>query len=348
MAHLVFIALLATPFLALLRGSRPFYAGMGDYPAVTALPAGGSARVLSGRRQEIGRQIIKVDVSLVTVPVIVADSKGNYIPDLKESDFHVFENGVEQKIERLIPEVDPFNVVLMIDSSGSTHFKLEEMQNAASVFVDALRPQDRLMIVSFDSEVYFDSDFTVDRARLRQSILRAHNTGSRTRLYDALNLVTKRRLSRVPGRKAIVLFTDGVDNESLEAGSADTLATIEKSDVLVYAIQYDTRKDGMSDRFHVPLPPGYVSFSTLYGRAVKYLGNLSSHSGGRLYHAETIVSLKDAFSQIATELRRQYTLCYYPANQKRDGSFRRLRVKVDVSGAKVRARTGYRAEKSTD
>jgi Ca-activated chloride channel family protein len=300
----------------------------------------------TGEKHALGsRQTIKVEVALVTVPVIVTGKQGSFVPDLKQSDFRIFENGTPQVIDRLIPDADPFNIALMIDSSGSTHFKFGEMQDAALEFIDSLRPQDRVLVVSFGNEVHFGSDFTEDRARLRRSIHETRSEGGQTHLYDALEQVIKERLDPIAERKAIVLFTDGVDNESRQAGSADTLATIEKSDIIVYAIQYDTRKDGVPDRFQVPLPPGYPSFNMLYHDAVRYLRALTGHSGGRLYHAESTVSLKNAFVQIAEELRRQYTLCYYPANQKRDGSFRRIRVTVRQSGVIVRARTGYRAGK---
>lgn len=285
---------------------------------------------------------IKVDVSLVIVPVVVTDKSGKYIPRLKASEFHVFEDNKEQRIDRLIAETEPFYVALMIDSSGSTHFQLEEMQNAAIAFVEALRPQDRVMVVSFDNETHFDSDFTEDRVRLRQSILQPHEEGGRTRLYDALQLVNE-RLSLVNGRKAAVLFTDGVDNGSIQADSDSNYKTIEKSDVVVYAIQYDTRKDGPVDRIHVPLPPGYASFNELYSRAVNYLLRLTARGGGRVYNADTVMGLKQAFDQIAHELPRQYTLCYYPANVMRDDSYHRIRVTVDRPGARIRTRPGYRA-----
>ncbi len=285
---------------------------------------------------------IKIEVALVTVPVIVTDRKGRFVSDLKSSDFRIFEDGVPQVIDRLIPDADPFNIALMIDSSGSTHFKFDDMQDAALEFVDSLRPQDRVLVVSFGDETHMDSDFTADRALLRNRIHETVGESGQTRLYDALQQVTQERLDRVAGRKAVVLFTDGVDNESRQTGAADTLSAIEKSEIVAYAIQYDTRKDFVPDRFQVPLPPGYPSFNTLYNEAVRYLRALTSHSGGRVYRAESTASLKEAFAQIAEELRRQYTLCYYPADQKRDGTFRRIKVTVGRTGAVVRARTGYR------
>ncbi len=288
-----------------------------------------------------GGKAIKVDVSLVTVPVMVMDKSGRSVGGLIAPDFRIFENGVEQKVDRLIPEAELFNVVLMIDSSGSTHFKSGEMQTAALEFAEALRPQDRLMVVSFDEKTSYDSEFTSDRELLRTAILKERQ-GKMTRLYDAIDRVLREKLDPIQGRKAIVLFTDGVDNESVEADDSSTLTQIEKSDVIVYAIQYDTRKDGLPDRFAVPPPPGYPTFNDLYGHALHYLRNLAEHSGGVLYRAEASPSLRQAFAQVAQELARQYTLCYYPSNSKHDGSYRGLRVTVKQAGVTVRARPGYR------
>ncbi len=291
-----------------------------------------------------GGRAIKVDVSLVTVPVMVMDKSGKSVRNLSAADFRIFENGVEQKVDRLIPETEPFNVALMIDSSGSTHFKSGEMQMAAMEFAEALRPQDRLMVASFDDRISFDCDFTSDREILRAAILKERE-GKMTRLYDAIDHVLRERLDPIQGRKAIILFTDGVDNESVEANDSGTLTQVEKSDVIVYAIQYDTRKDLVPDRFAVPPPPGFATFNDLYGYAVRYLRNLTGHSGGLLFHAESSGSLGEAFARVARELALQYTLCYYPANQKRDGSYRRLQVKVKRAGITVRARPGYREAK---
>jgi VWFA-related protein len=288
---------------------------------------------------------IRVEVSLVTVPVIVTGKRGEFIPGLQKSDFRVFENNAEQSIDSLIPEAEPFRIVLMIDTSGSTHFRLEDMQEAALAFVEALRPQDQVLIASFDREVRLAPDFSENRTAIHQSIRNTKPTAGQTRLYDALQKVMSERLDRISGRKAIVLFTDGVDNESLQTGASEILAAVEKSAAIVYAVQYDTREDGRSDRFQVPTPAGYPNFNALFNRAVKFLGNLCNRSGGCLFHAASMENLARAFAQVAQELRNQYTLCYYPANQKRDGSYRRIRVTINKAGLAIRARPGYRAAK---
>jgi len=291
----------------------------------------------------VPQQAIKVNVTLVTVPVIVSDKDGKYIPGLSASDFHVYEDGMEQKIDRLVPLDEPFSVALMLDRSGSTLFKLEEIQQAAIAFVEALRPQDRVMVVSFDDTVHYTVGFTENRTRLRDAILRVQNSERRTALHDALERVQADCFHDLPGRKAMVLFTDGVDNASMRTSQSGTLAGIERSDVVVYAIQHDTRENGAPDRFRVPLPAGYESFESRFARAGRYLRDLGSRSGGGMFQAESIPRLKEAFGKVAEELARQYSLCYYPEMQARDGTYHRIRVTVDRPGAKVRARPGYRA-----
>ncbi|MGA2260626.1 MAG: VWA domain-containing protein [Acidobacteriota bacterium] len=290
---------------------------------------------------------IKVDVTLVTVPVIISDRDGKYVSDLEASDFRIFEDEREQKIDRIIPEAEPFSVTLMVDTSSSMRFKNEEVQNSALAFIDTAGPADRLMIVSFGSRVFIHSEFTADRSRLRSAAY-SMRAGEGTRLYDALDLILMDRLNGIQGRKAIVLMTDGVDTRSLLADSAGTLAAVEESNVLVYAIQYDTRSE---NKLRPPadasgwmiVPEDARQNDERYARADKFLYSLSVASGGELFLAETITNLKGVFAHIADELRFQYMLCYYPQNQNRDGSFHKIRVEVDRPGVTIRARVGYRA-----
>ncbi|MGA2262241.1 MAG: VWA domain-containing protein [Acidobacteriota bacterium] len=288
---------------------------------------------------------IRVDVALVTVPVVVSGESGGHVSDLKESDFHVFEDGVEQTIDRLIPEKDPFNIGLLLDTSHSTRFNIAEIQRAAFSFVAMLRPVDRLMLISFNNRVFVDSEFTSNRDQLVQAISQIH-LGDATRLYDALDLALAERFRTISGRKAIVLFTDGVDTFSGLSDEAGTLAQYQGSDVPVYIIQYDTQRgypSKPSDMRAITTPQGYLNRDPTYARAARYLQDLGDASGGHVFHAETPESVGEAFSAIADELAHQYTLCYYPANRASDGSLRRIRVEIDHPGAKVRARSGYRA-----
>jgi Ca-activated chloride channel family protein len=278
----------------------------------------GTSRILPGISPAGG--VIKINVSLVNVPTLVSDAAGRYVPNLSAGDFHVFEEGVEQHIDRIIPEVTPFHVALMLDTSGSTLFNHGDIQQAALAFVEALRPEDSVMVLSFDSYIYLDAAFTRDRAALRRAILKT-DTGAGTRLYDALDVVISECLNRVEGRKAIVLFTDGIDTHSWLARFGNYRDRVEESDALLYAVQFDV---------------------TAGRPASQYLKGLSENSGGRLFAASTISSLAESFAEVSEELQHQYTICYYPSAQNNDAAFRHIRVTVDRPGAKIRARTGYR------
>jgi VWFA-related protein len=227
-------------------------------------------------------------------------------------------------------------------------FNGRELQNAALRFVGALRTGDRLMVVSFNDLISLYSELSDDPGQLRPAMLQI-GVGHGTRLYDAIYLIITDRLNALPERKSIILFTDGADTRSRLADAASTLALLQESQVLVYVIQYDTRQDQkITVTSDVELKPKLLPRDTLdtrpmYARAARFLQEVSETSGGRLYHAATMKNLDDAFIQIAEELSLQYTLCYYPRNQSRDGTYRRIRVEVERPGVKIRARPGYRA-----
>lgn len=283
---------------------------------------------------------VRIETSLVSIPVAVLDGQGKFVPGLKKSDFRIFEDDVEQDIEWFAAVEVPFHLVLLLDTSRSTVFRLEDIQQSAINFVDQLRPQDRVMVISFDDAVSVDSEFTSDRRQLRQAI-RNTRTGTSTRLYDAVELAITERLDEVEGRKAIVLFTDGADTASRLANSRSTIVRVEASDVLVYVVQYDTDNDLQN----LVLGRGVVigGMKSEGRRESGYLGELAERSGAKLYRTENVASLDRAFAQIAGELRNQYWLSYYPTKAARDGSYRRLRVSVNRSNAVLRTREGYRA-----
>ena len=316
--------------------------------------------------------VVRVDTTLVTVPVSVLDRQGRFVPNLKREDFSIFENGVEQPIAYFEPAEKPFTVALLLDTSPSTHFHLSEIREAAIAFAKQLRPQDRVLIVSFNNEVLLLTEATNDQNLIETVIEENANTGTSTRLYDAVDLTIKERLNKIKGRKAIVLFTDGVDTSSRDANYETTLREVEELDALIYPIQYDTTDYlraiqglgggtvvvttttsgpfGMSRQQTYTLPangggtppPGSGATKADYDRADQYLHALADKTGGRLYEANDTTQLADAFTRIAEELRRQYSLGYYPKTDTPDRNDRRqIRVKVRQPNLAVRARDSY-------
>jgi Mg-chelatase subunit ChlD len=184
---------------------------------------------------------VKTDTDLVTVPVIATDLNGTYIPDLQQQDFTISEDGVKQEIAFFGTVSAPFNVVLMLDTSSSTREKLRGIQQAASAFVDELQPADRVKVMSFDDEIKDHNDFTSDRNLLRKAIL-STRPGEGTKFYDAVEWALN-SIRKIKGRKALVVFTDGVDWHSDRATYDGTLRWIDEEGVIVYPIRFDTRVD---------------------------------------------------------------------------------------------------------
>src|SRR5690349_15841140 len=199
--------------------------------------------------------VIKVSTSLVTIPVSVMDRDGRYVPNLQKEEFRIWEDGVEQEVAFFQSVDKPFSVVLMLDTSPSTQFRLEDIQDAAISFVNQLRTDDRVMVVSFNDKIKILSEFTTDRSKLNRAIQGAR-TGDGTRLYDAVDMVINEQLSRIQGRKAIVLFTDGVDTTSRRASYDSNVMDAQELDALIYPVQYNTESDMNSGNY--PSCGGYL------------------------------------------------------------------------------------------
>jgi hypothetical protein len=204
-------------------------------------PAGSKAAEPTPTPPDDSQQVdtLKIDTNLVTIPVIATDAGGLYVADLRQEEFSVYENEVKQNVAFFATVSAPFQVILMIDTSASTQEKLRQIQQAALAFVEQLHPADRVKVISFDSEVRDLNEFTSNREQLRTAILKTRS-GLGTKLYDAFELALN-SIRPLKGRRAIVLFTDGVDFHSDEATFDGTLSGLDEEGVIVYPIRYDTR-----------------------------------------------------------------------------------------------------------
>ncbi len=318
-------------------------------------------------------EIIKIETNLVTMPVSVLDRNGRFISGLTQQDFQIFENGVSQKIEYFQSVEQPFTVVLMIDVSPSTAYKINEIQDAAIAFVNQLRREDKIIVMSFDENVHLLSQATNNRAVLRNAIMQAQ-FGDGTSLYEAVDNAINQQLRRIEGRKAVVLFTDGVDTTSRRANYQSTVKQTEELDALIYPIRYNTynatvdrggsgnsyprrRRSGggiggiLGDILggitinggSYPSSGGGSagSSSAEYETGKRYLEDLARTSGGRTFEATTTYNLDAAFNGIAEELRRQYAVGYYPEKAGVKGERRSIRVRVQRPNLVVRAKNSY-------
>jgi VWFA-related protein len=307
--------------------------------------------------EEEDSEIIKVETNLVTLPVSVLDRDGRFISNLEQQDFQIFDNGVQQKIEYFQSVESPFTIILLIDVSPSTQYHIDEIQDAAIGFINQLRPEDKVMVVSFDENVHVLSPITNDRKVLEEAIYQT-DFGGGTSLFEAVDFVINRELKQIEGRKAVVLFTDGVDTTSYRASYQTTVHDAQETDALIYPIRYDTYRPPQPQQTQQEQQQQGVGSSsrtsvTIGGRNVllgpasreeheagkRYLEELARNSGGRT--VEALNNLSGAFSNIANELRRQYSIGYYPEKIGQKGERRQIRVRVMRQNVVVRTKSGY-------
>ncbi|MCG3162426.1 MAG: hypothetical protein JMDDDDMK_03680 [Acidobacteria bacterium] len=328
------------------------------------------------KKDEMGT--IRLDTDLVSVDVIVTDRDGNRSSALlKASDFAVYEDGVRQKISNFSATDVPFNLVLLLDTSGSTRDEVGLMRRAARRFLDELRPQDRIAVIQFNKQVEMLEDLTSDRAKIEEA-LQLLDAGSGTSFYDSLKLTIDEVFKKVEGRKAIVALTDGVDSFGYTTFD-QILPALEQSNILTYFLELDTEEftqagmardcsnDNHFEFSRKQLKKYIAEYGTdavlsehqphcllsrtermqinrrLYESARRELREMANKTGGRVYPVKDTGQLEPAYSQIAAELRTQYSIAYYPTNEKHDGKWRALRVVVNRSGFGARTRPGYRA-----
>jgi Ca-activated chloride channel homolog len=344
------------PRFPVLCGAQPHTAGRQETPRQSAAPVTGGE--LAGPTSPVpvpSPVNFRGGITYVSLPVVVTEEQGRPVRDLTASDFRIFEDNVPQSIERFLATEAAANLVLLVDTSSSMRLERGQLQSATRGFIESLRQDDQVMLVTFDDRLRAQTGFTSDHAQLHRAV-QEMNKGTGTRLYDALSLIPGRAIRVVPDRSAIVLLTDGVDTRSRLADANGAVAAIEESRIPVYVIQYDTRREdyslpygnrslGMSIRDMKPelLPEGAEDNSALFKRADDFLASLVDASGGRLYRAEGLPRLNDALVRIMAELRNQYTVGFYPANQLRDGKSRVLRVEVNRPNVSVKTRKSYRA-----
>lgn len=283
-----------------------------------------------------GEDILKVETALVTVPVSVLDRGGRFVSDLTKQDFKIFEDGKEQEIEYFGAAEQPLTVALVLDTSPSNELRVEQIQNAAISFVNQLKPNDSVMVIEFDSNVNVLTNLTTDRKKIEKAIRKA-DIGNGTSLYEAVEDVINKRLGNVEGRKAIVLFTDGVDTESSKADFESSVSAAEKSQSPFFIIYFDTLEENIKGGAD---PTQFGTRPEDYELGRKYLLELSGKTGGLALYAD-LDKLEPAFAAIAAELKQLYSLGYYPKEAGKIGQRKQLQVQISKPDVRVRARESY-------
>ena len=277
---------------------------------------------------------IQRDVNLVVLHATVLDERGRFVGDLKQESFRVFEDKIEQKLEVFKREDIPVSIGLVVDNSGSMRDKRDRVNIAALTFVKTSHPEDEVFVVNFNDDFYLDldKDFTSDINELKEALERIDSRGS-TALYDAVIGSLDHLKKGHRDKKVLLVVTDGEDNASRKSLEY-TVQEAQRSDAAIYAVGLLSQESKRAAK-----------------RARQALTMLAQATGGLAFFPEGAQDAEAICTQIAHDIRNQYTMAYYPTNINRDGSFRAVHVDVIPPRGRgklsVRTRTGYYAQRAT-
>lgn len=290
-------------------------------------------------------ETIRVDSDLVDLQVsVVSLNHTQPLPALEQSNFLILEDGQPQQISFFAAADAPFDLVLLLDLSGSTNDKLKLIRSSAKRFVDATRTMDRVSVVTFTNVPLIECPLTLDRKLLKDSIDKIEKTGGGTNFWDALQeiLATLPRPGKATRRSAIVVMTDGVDNalpdvsgEGSRTSFEELLGVVQASETLVFPIYLDTEIEEFK-RHRTPRSAFVISR--------EQLAQLSEACGTRLYRANKLKDLDEVYQQVVGDLGRVYSIGYRPSNILQDGKWRSVAVQIlDRSDLRARTKRGYYA-----
>ncbi len=287
------------------------------------------------KRSPPGQFVSALSPQLMRFNASVTDRNGRAIGGMKESDFSVFENGVERQVTKVVPTNEPFNLVLLLDVSGSVEERIDFIRKAARDFLNTASPQDRIAIISFRDDIQVISDLTTDRKMLSKK-LDEIDAGGGTALYDALGYVLADTVKQLRGeRTAIVILSDGDDNKSFVPFPAILEAIIE-SGALIYPLYVPSGliPEGSVPKPEVTIDPLRTRYLTLTTRAEEEGQKLAAASGGVYYPIHRLEDLQRAYDDVVVQLRTAYTITY--ASNSNPSGNSRVRVHANREGASVR------------
>jgi len=308
---------------------------------------------------------IKVDVPLVTVPVSVTTKDGQFISNLQETNFKIFEDGVQQNVTSFNKTDAPITAVLLVEFASTNYYFMVEALNASYAFAQSLKKEDWVAVVSYDMKPHILADFTQNKQEVFAALNQLRVPGfAETNLFDAL-YDTLDRVDRIPGRKYVILITTGIDTFSrlnLDQAMKKIKST---KDVTIFPISVgfalrnycETHQCGWTHG--VGIPVGNMD----YLQGDNEMNTFARMTGGRAYFPRFQAELPEIFHDISGDIRNQYLLTYHPTNPKLDGSYRKLKIEVvapdggplkvrDQKGKDVKylvvAREGYTAKHTVD
>jgi Ca-activated chloride channel homolog len=284
--------------------------------------------------------IEKIAIRRVRLPITVTDKKGAFVPGLTKNDFVILEDKVPQTIETFsddLSQTTPLYVAVLMDTSGSTAGKLKFQQESAMNFIQTvIKPRkDRVLFATFDDEINLMQDFTDKLDLLDKAVYSVKKIGTHTALFDAIWQFCDEKMRSVPGRRVLLVVTDGEDTYS-RANIRDAIDIAQRTETTIFAI---STKAGF-----LATVPG-VEAGQVSDKKDKDLLMLAEETGGVAFFTGDMLSLERSFTKISKELRAQYLVTYNPTNKSYDGSFRKIDVKLSEGRGELRVRTkrGYKA-----
>jgi Ca-activated chloride channel family protein len=283
--------------------------------------------------------VIRVDTNLVTVHVTVLDRDGRYVTNLKKEDFQIFEDEIEQEIDYFETVEQPFTVMLLLDNSGSMKFFIPQLVNAVNTFVQQLRPDDKLSVVTFSSGGMVNRLFKPTKvAELKTRIKIEHRVGEgTTTTFDAVDYALK-KMKEIKGRKAIVLFSDG-ELYGLYSSAKNNLRDAEEGESLIYTVKF-----GSYPYTHPSIRNDEKKYSNFTREVDQYLNGLAEKTGGRPFQVNKINNLEETFKMVVEELGRQYSLGFYVKETEKKKKLPQIKVKVRKTNLVLRTRSSYVVE----
>jgi Ca-activated chloride channel homolog len=299
--------------------------------------------------QDSNSPSFSVSVNLVKVPISIFDEQGNLAGNLRNADFRIWEDHVLQEIRSFGVDTNPVSVVLVLDTSTSEKSELKKIKEAAEEFAGTLSSEDRISLITFNDEVNLELDWTNNIKRLRKALGKVR-TGLRTALYDAMYLAANDQLKGVDGRKAIILLTDCLNNQSRVAFRDASLA-ITQSQASLYVISKTVmaREEAKHERRVIMLTNIY---KRLFGNEENYLDEffkkreaemnaLAEETGGRCFFPTDYDHIKNVYAEVARELKSKYYLTYISNQQLPPDTFHRISVEYLAPATKILFRKGY-------
>ena len=283
---------------------------------------------------------IGVSVDQVVVHTTVLDKSGHFISGLKKEDFRVYEDGIGQTINLFSQEDVPVSLGIVLDTSGSMRNKIDNVNKAALAFIKASNPQDEVFLIGFNDQVELLEDYTSDLEEIADALDNIIVSGG-TALWDAIHLAVEKAQKGIKPKKAVIVITDGEDRDSYYK-LEEMIAKVQESDVQIYSVGFlnAVPEKGLFGHWSKSVPE----------KAHDALQLISEDTGAKAFFPQKVADIGQIVSEVAYELRNQYSIGYVSTNTARDGAYRRVKVELDPAkapGRLVRYRRGYTASKAS-